>query len=340
LVSSFVASRELLLGSYPENGKLEFQINLRTSTFNIVSPIFLGSVGGGVILTIVIIIIACKCRNTEEVKAPEPVVQKVEVANQIDLSLDKSKAKLNDISTKDKDIKINNTEKETGRKLVVTSTELKQQKIDKLLEEFSNKLKEKYSSQHDKCEFFKPYSNNAINDLATSNRKDGLSNISKMTDITRIQKNDKACIDELVYYTNGKRDYPSNSFYDEKLEEMNRIEEMELDEEIKTQKREENEEQKEIEEVEIEQNFDEDDDDEELEYIEKEHDKHNLQPDCEDVISDFKEKTIGVRIEIHKKNTKDFEKESEERKKKKKKINNCPSSERILQKKCLKTKKT
>jgi len=290
IIFSFVASREHMLVSNIANGKLEIKVNLRTSTFNVESPLFLGSVGGGFVLIIAIIIIVYKCRRTGGVESPE--VLKVQLANQIDLSLDKSKIKLNDNSTKDKDNKII-TQIDSGRKLVGTPTEQKQQKISRLLEEFSNKLKEKYSSQHDKGDFFKPYfSNKSIYNPGDSNKKDGLSNISKMTDISN-QKIKKSGISDLVCYTNEKRDSPTNSFYEEKLEEMNRIEEMELDEEIKSEKIEDDEdpcEDQVIEEAEnVEQNFD-DDDDEGLEYIEKEYDKHNLQPDCDDVISDYKEK--------------------------------------------------
>jgi len=94
--------------------------------------------------------------------------------------------------------------------------------------------------------------------------------------------------------------------------------------------------------------FDDIEDDEDEDYTEKEHDRHNLQPDCEDVISDFKERTKGIKIELYKKNTMDFDKESDDRRKKKKKNNKdktCPSSERVFQKvnynvKSPKTKKT
>ena len=50
-------------------------------------------------------------------------------------------------------------------------------------------------------------------------------------------------------------------------------------------------------------------------YVEKFHDKSQLQPDNEDVISDFLEKTKNIKIELFKKNTQDFDKESMERSK-------------------------
>jgi hypothetical protein len=50
-------------------------------------------------------------------------------------------------------------------------------------------------------------------------------------------------------------------------------------------------------------------------YVEKFHDKSQLQPDNEDVISDFLEKTKNIKIELFKKNTQDFDKESMERNK-------------------------
>jgi hypothetical protein len=63
-------------------------------------------------------------------------------------------------------------------------------------------------------------------------------------------------------------------------------------------------------------NVDDAEDEEDVEvdyYVEKFHDKSQLQPDSEDVISDFLEKTKNIKIELFKKNTQDFDKESIDR---------------------------
>jgi hypothetical protein len=324
------------------------------------SPVIMGILGGSIVLVISSIIIWCMCRKRTEQKQETPV--KLDVINQFDVSIDISKVKLAEpihnespkkvntfakVSEQDDKESVNanplekSNEKEANkgnlnnsseRKLIdnkfptpkltpapITPLEIKQQKITKLFENFTSKLNEKYTSEQDKYEFFKPLP------MVKTQKTDAMSFISKMT--ANPNNNN---IQDLVCYTNEKRESPTNSFYEKKIDEINQIQEIALDlEDDKTHKKIESQNPKETKKEEKQSakkktaQKDEEIEEEEDEvegFKEQEATKNMLQPDQDDIISDFNEKTRNVQIEIHKKSTFELDKESMEHHKKRSKV--------------------
>lgn len=139
--------------------KINFERNVHLEGLEFTSPLFIGLVCGGALAVIFsVLMIWCCCRkSSDETPKPQTNNLKVEIVEKSDLSIDKNKIKISDkdesISDKIVDVRI---EDSTRRDLV----ELKEQKISKLFENFVVKLNDKYHSEQDKQEFYKPSSDN------------------------------------------------------------------------------------------------------------------------------------------------------------------------------------
>ena len=308
-----------------------------------ISPGVIGLIGGAIvaIIAVVILWIVCKNKSSQPEEKKVDKVENQEALNQVENSLDHSKAKLsnknkeelskmknakeslNDIN-KEIEIEKEKNKNSSERKLVtmtpleenvpVTQLEIKEQKISKLFQSFSSKLNDKYNSEQDKHEFFKPIS------LAKTEKTDAISSFSKVSKKTANPNQDN--VNDAVCYTNQKRDSPTNSFYDKKMDEINQIQQLalEIEEDKLTQLKKVAEKKVEtpILEVKTPDEDEEDEEDYESVYKEKDNSRNQLEPDEDDIISDFHEKTKNVKIELFKKNTQDFDKESMERNKNKK----------------------
>lgn len=343
------------------------------------SPAVMGVIGGTIVVVISGIIIWCMCKKNKEEKVAEPPLKQSAI-NQIENSVDHNADKglkasptlspkkaptfaniENDSAMQAQKLGMSHQEKSQNpneisavensaeRKLLVKSIptptplpenisplEQKQIKIKQLFENFSNELNGKYTSEQDKNDFFKPL---PLQQAKTA-KTDAVSSISRMT----VQHPNGLNIQDLVCYTNDKRESPTNSFYEKKIDEINQIQEIALEvEDDKTQKK--LSPQKEVKDVkelketpkpdkekkssekkttikEDHNEEEEEEDDDSVAYKEKENDisKNELQPDEDDIISDFHEKTKNFKIEIHKKSTFELDKESVEMHKKKAKL--------------------
>lgn len=172
-----------------------------------------------------------------------------------------------------------------------------------LFNNFSERINEQSLGQndHDKDEFLKPIINDKNEQIISESSK-----ISKI--YSDIKKQNHL---ELVCYTNEKRESPSNSFYEEKKDEILHIIGLGEEESVKITipKYEEENEEEDMEE-EIEEEDDQDDDP--VSYKDtplNSEFKKQLNPPSNDRMSDFDEKTHGRKIEIFKKNTEEMEKE-------------------------------
>lgn len=244
--------------------------SLKISGFNYVSPLFIGSLSGGVVLIILIVVIYCYCKKDESEKVSEKPPLIIELVNSLNFSnVDKSKG--NSVFNKSNDL-----DDKTERNLIGTPIEKHDQKVSKLFRNLTVKLNDQYHSEHDKHEFYKP---------VKKCEQEAASEISIVLkpDQTSMQNKENV----VICYTNDRRDTPSESFYEKNL---NEIKEEENEIQSKYKEKEMNEEEKKIE-------------------ITKDV-KHNLQPGVEDVISDYKEKTKNFKFELFKQDTQDFEKES------------------------------
>lgn len=413
----------------------EMKKRIRTEEISFSSPMIIGFIGGCGVLILAIIFLVWYCRKKGSTDS-EQIVNQVEIKNKIEniIDINKEKLSIKELSMKDKEISIeidheksneiennkpNNDNKENlqesaSRNLMEShNLELKEKKLINLIQKYSDKLNDKFIPDHDKDEFFKPVSQ------SKSTKTDFASNTSKASKVSAHNIN-KENVQELVCYTNQRRDSPTISFYEKKMDEINHIKDIEIENiDIKTEKVKKNnnssiivlvpldenqkipceekvavkeaeekkivlenkppkekkvileklkshnkteEEKKAIKkDEEVKKNIKDKEKEKEKEkekkkqegkkksedkrknekkngiinlypneeveevevdyYEEKFYDKKNLQPDIDDVISDFHERTKNIKIELFKKNTQDFDKESIERnlpKKKKK----------------------
>lgn len=335
---------------YSLSGKIKINertFQLKKEEFAIDSPVVLGSVGGGITLIILVIIIFCVCKKKNPQLAEAPV--KVEMLEKIDASIDLSNAKLNkdQMTFNDENNVINEAierekqknenegdnskeklEDSAQRNLMGTHLELKEEKIKNLFQNFQNQLlAAKYGTENDKYELYKAFNSNALNNTPNTNIQNSIIEIS--TDMASSVSKFKGIKIDPICFTISNRDSPTNSFYDKKMEEIEQIKDLveedkatEIKKEIKKEEninkavtfnpnsKPEEQNHKDSEEEEEEEG-------EEEEFPEDVVHKNQLQPDADDIISDFHEKTKNVKIEIHKKSTIDFDKESEIRRKKK-----------------------
>ena len=316
--------------------EIEEKIRIRSEDISITSPEVLGSIGGGIFVIIVlIIIVCCYCRKSKNTPIETPVV--LEIPDQIDLSVDQSKEKLSkknsitnsklmqkDASTIEKPntivedntivVDIIKPDSFTDRKLINTRIENKEQRIIKLFQNFVTKVNLKDNNDdHDRNDFFKPPSK-----TKNYTNNDAVSCMSKFSANPNFMP-----IEDMIRYTNEKRDSPTNSFYDKKMDEIYHIQqlELELEDDNKTQKKQSEKKTEKIEETKIEIKLDNQvkvvESQEKLESFEDGIDKNSLVPYAEDVISYYKEKKKNFVFELYKKSTLDFEIESLERKKSK-----------------------
>lgn len=191
-------------------------------------------------------------------------------------------------------------------------------KLSILFQNFSEKINKQSNeiNDNDREEFMKPILKfNANNEQMVIP-----SETSKTSSISLNQDLKKQNLNELICYTNEKRESPNISFYDAKKEEIQEIIEIEDDESKKEETP-----VVEVEEIEIFSENEEEELEEEDEFEENEVDdepvtykedtpqnsefKKQLKPQGNDIMSDFDEKTHGRKIEIFKKNTLECEKE-------------------------------
>ena len=193
-------------------------------------------------------------------------------------------------------------------KSLINIIEKKEQKITILFQTFANKVNNECNSEQDKNEFFEPLrktNKNIISDAESSKTKIS-ANLYKS--------------DDIIGFTNEKRDSPSNSFFNIKLNEIYKIQDLELEEDCSKIHKEEINQDKVEEKIKVKINIEninseskeEEESDEIVESYEHYHyvDKNNLQPCYDDIISDFKEKTKNIKIELYKKSTLDLDEES------------------------------
>ena len=178
---------------------------------------------------------------------------------------------------------------------------MRKEKITKLFEKFVKNVNDETELDNDKKEFFKsvPRTNN-----------DAVSSFSKVSMMTagNFHKNPQ----DLDKYTNDKRESPTNSFYDKKMDD---ILELENEEESNIQRRSD---------IEIKGNkYDRNGNIINEEIIRMDFaspkkselcaeilEQYSLEPYEDDVISDYKEKTKNFRFELYKKSTLELDKES------------------------------
>ena len=284
----------MLLKSTDSNGdnyywlNKTFNINVffpkpKYSEFNFLNPFFVGSLSGGLVLVILIIIIYLCCKDREN---QTKQTFKQDLVNSIDISMDKSKTKFfykNEI-TKEK-IESNCKEQDKSDRILIGSLiEKREQKITLLFDKLSAKLNDQYHSEQDKHEFFK----------TVKKSSDEVSVNSILSNLMPEQSSMRNKAEATICYTNEKRDSPPESFYAKKIDELN-DEESEIGNNYL------------VGDVEKESN------EEETKEVSRKDDKHTLQPDDDDIISDYKEKTKDNKLQIYKQNTQDFEKESLDR---------------------------
>ena len=180
------------------NIKVNFP-SLKISGFEYISPLFIGSLSGGVVLIIIIVVIYCYCK-TDDVSTKQ--ILKIELVNSLNFSnIDKSKgnSKSNDLDDK------------SERNLIGTPIQKHEQKISKLFRNLTVKLNDQYHSEHDKNEFYKP---------VKKCEQDAASEISIVLKITPDQTSMQNKENVLICYTNERRDSPPESFYEKNLNEI------------------------------------------------------------------------------------------------------------------------
>lgn len=202
----------------------------------------------------------------------------------------------------------------SNRVLIFTPLEKKENRISVLFQDFANKINNHTAdiSINDREEFLKPvYILNANNEeVPIASEASKISKISLNKDLNKLNHH------ELAFFTNERRDSPSNSFYDAKKEEIEQfVDDIEYDSkhENSPQLKKNHSDRKGIDEQ---QEYEEEYEDEEEEVAYKEntqdaHAKMNLNPPRNDVISDFEELTKNRKIELFKKNTQELEKEEQ-----------------------------
>jgi hypothetical protein len=294
-------------------------VSVRSEELGIGSPIVLGCIGGVVVIIILMIWIYVYCYNANPPQRIQ-VSHKKEQPNQIDLSIDQSKAKIcrNESKLIEKNEKVNDNsiirqDLSFENKIFMSNIGLKKT-IE--FEISGNKNNNKLNYDEKKREILTSLDEKKIErKYATmSNSKNPIHRSS----------------DNLVGYTNDKLEYPTEKkvireiykidHIDIQLQDfsknpnsngivINKADKISYRDRYKMEKR-----------ISKDENL------EDEEYEQKEQssrqnnaDKNNLQPLEEDIISDFKERTKNFNYEIFKKSTLDFEEESIARRKSKKK---------------------
>ena len=314
-------------------------ILIKLDDVSMTSSIVLGSMVGGVLIILVIVIISIYCCKGKTEPPPVASIEvpavlnnqvsfKMKVVNQIDITYEGSKCKLNQSESKlnqsesklniqnDSNLNcqiegiINSKEKGENHQIInnqhaskdpTVKMEMRKEKITKLFEKFVKNVNDETELDNDKKEFFKsvPRTNN-----------DAVSSFSKVSMMTagNFHKNPQ----DLDKYTNDKRESPTNSFYDKKMDD---ILELENEEESNIQRRSD---------IEIKGNkYDRNGNIIKEEIIPMDFaspkkselcaeilEQYSLEPYEDDVISDYKEKTKNFRFELYKKSTLELDKES------------------------------
>lgn len=206
----------------------------------------------------------------------------------------------------------------SNRVLIVTPIEEKEKRISVIFQDFSEKINNQTAdlSQHDRDDFLKPvYVVNENNEqVPIPSEASKISKISLNQDLKKLNHN------EFAFFTNERRDSPSNSFYDAKKEDTEQL--ADVGEEESKKQSHLNQKKNTIEPKKIEEEH-EHGDEYEYEYEEEEEeeiaykeanvspDNNNLKPPRNDIISDFEELTKNRKIELFKKNTQELEKEEQ-----------------------------
>ena len=297
-------------------------VSVRSEELGIGSPIVLGCIGGVVIIIILMIWIYVYCYNANPPQRIQVSLKK-EQPNQIDLTIDQSKAKFcrNESKLIAKNEKVNDNsiikqDLSFENKIFVSNIGKIRLKKTKEFENSGNKTNNKLNYEEKK------------NELLTSLDKKKIER--KYATISNSKNPIHRSSDNLVGYTNDKLEYPIEKkvieeFYkidhiDIQLQDLsknpisneiviNKADKISYRDRYKMEKR-----------ISKGENLgDEEYEQKEESSMQNNVDKNNLQPLEEDIISDFKERTKNFNYEIFKKSTLDFEEESIARGKLKKK---------------------